>query len=144
MNDALYHKAVMRMAATSKGAGGLENPDATATVDNPLCGDRVTLDVTMENAVITEIGHKVRGCVLCQASASTIGEHAVGQRAEDVKHVRGRIHSMLNGGADETPEPWTEDVAAFEPVAPHKSRHQCVLLPFDALIEALATAKAGS
>ena len=33
MNDALYHKAVMRMAATSKGAGGLETPAATATVD---------------------------------------------------------------------------------------------------------------
>ena len=144
MNDALYHKAVMRMAATSKGAGGLENPDATATVDNPLCGDRVTMDVTMANGVITEIGHKVRGCVLCQASASTIGEHAVGQRAEDVKPVHGRIHSMLNGCADETLEPWTEDVAAFEPVAPQKSRHQCVLLPFDALIEALATAKAES
>ena len=141
MNDALYHKAVMRMAATSKGAGGLENPDASATADNPLCGDRVTMDVRIADGVITEIGHKVRGCVLCQASASTIGVHAVGQRPGDVKRVRGRILGMLNNGADETPEPWTEDVSAFTPVAPHKSRHQCVLLPFDALIEALDGAK---
>ncbi|MBT4709956.1 MAG: iron-sulfur cluster assembly scaffold protein [Alphaproteobacteria bacterium] len=140
MNDALYHKAVMRMAATSKGAGGLENPGATATVDNPLCGDRVTMDVTLADGVITEVGHKVRGCVLCQASASTIGEHAVGQRAEDVKRVQGRILGMLNGAVDKTPEPWTEDVSAFEPVTPHKSRHKCVLLPFDALVEALDNA----
>ena len=144
MNDALYHKAVMRMAATSKGAGGLENPGATATVDNPLCGDRVTMDVTIVDGLITEIGHKVRGCVLCQASASTIGEHAVGQRAEDVKRVQGRILGMLNGAVDETPKPWTEDASAFKPVAPHKSRHKCVLLPFDALVEALDAVKSGS
>ena len=140
MNDELYHKAVMRMAATSEGAGGLDNPDASATADNPLCGDRVTMDVSLSDGMITEIGHKVLGCVLCQASASAIGAHAVGQRADSVEGVRAGIQAMLDDGQDSAPEPWAEDLAAFRPVAPHKSRHQCVLLPFDALIAAVDSA----
>lgn len=140
MNDELYHKAVMRMAATSAGAGGLENADASITVDNPLCGDRVTMDVTVADGVVTGVGHKVRGCVLCQASASVIGTHAVGQPVAALAAIRSAIQGMLNGESRETPGPWSEDVAAFQPVAAHKSRHNCVLLPFEALLEAAAAA----
>jgi nitrogen fixation NifU-like protein len=138
MNDELYHKAVMRMAATSVGAGGLENADASATTDNPLCGDRVTMDVTVADGVVTGVGHEVRGCVLCQASASAIGTHAVGQPVTGLAAVRTAIHGMLNGETMEPSDPWSEDVAAFQPVAAHKSRHNCVLLPFEALLEAVA------
>ena len=158
MNDALYHKAVMRMAATAKGAGGLEPADASAIADNPLCGDRVTMDVTVAGGAVTGVGHKVRGCVLCQASASAIGTHAPGQTPAALREVRAAVAAMLNGGpsgsgpagsgpagsgsADRPAPPWTADMEAFQPVADHKSRHQCVLLPFDAPLDAVEKAEA--
>ena len=156
MNDALYHKAVMRMAATAKGAGGLEPSDASAVADNPLCGDRVTMDVTLAGGAVTGVGHKVRGCVLCQASASAIGTHAPGQTPTALREVRAAVEAMLNGGPSGSgpsgpgsagpgpgpAPPWTEDMEAFQPVAAHKSRHQCVLLPFDALLDAVEKAEA--
>ena len=106
-------------------------------------GDRVTMEVTVADGVITGVGHKVRGCVLCQASASAIGTHAVGQPVAALEEVRAAIYGMLNDQPAAAPDPWSGDVAAFQPVAAHKSRHQCVLLPFDALLRALAAAGAG-
>ena len=48
-------------------------------VDNPLCGDRVTLDLNLADGRVREVGHKVRGCLLCQAAAAAIGERAPGE-----------------------------------------------------------------
>lgn len=47
-------------------------PTETATVDNPLCGDRVTIDVKLAGGKLAAIGHQVRGCLLCEAAAATI------------------------------------------------------------------------
>ena len=72
MSEALYHAALVDRARTAFGKGRLPDADASATVDNPLCGDRVTLDLKITDGKITAIGHDVRGCLLCEASAATI------------------------------------------------------------------------
>lgn len=135
--DALYQKDVMRLAASAKGAGKLANATASVTVDNPLCGDRVTFDVVMDaDKRIQEVAHTVKGCVLCQASASVIGAEAKGESAESLQAVREALRGVLKAGAPAPTEgKWTA-LAAFAPVAGHKSRHECVLLPFEAVIQA--------
>lgn len=137
MIDALYQKDVMRLAASAKGAGKLPTPTATVTVDNPLCGDRVTFDVVMDaDKRIQEVAHTVKGCVLCQASASVIGAEAKGETAESLNAVRETLRGMLKSGATAPSEgKWTA-LVAFAPVSSHKSRHECVLLPFEAVIQA--------
>jgi nitrogen fixation NifU-like protein len=137
MIDALYQKDVMRLAASAKGAGKLPHPTATVTVDNPLCGDRVTFDVVMDaDKRIRELAHTVKGCVLCQASASVLGAAAAGETAESLNAARDTLRAMLKAGAAApTDGKWTA-LAAFAPVAGHKSRHECLLLPFEAVIQA--------
>ena len=131
--DELYRKDLLRLAAEATGNGRLPSPTATVTVDNPLCGDRVTFDVAVDDGRVAAAAHTVRGCVLCQASASVLGTHATGAAAAGLREVRESVRGLLAGRADA--QPWPE-LAAFEPVAAHKSRHRCVLLPFDAAIEA--------
>ena len=139
MSDDLYQRAIMDRAKAPVRAGRLPSPDATATVDNPLCGDRVTVDVTLADGRITDIAHQVRGCALCQASASVLAAAAIGQTAAGLQAARDRLKAMLGGG--ETPEaPWQE-LEIFTPVRRYKSRHECVILPFDALTQALGQAK---
>ena len=99
---------------------------------NPLCGDRVTIDVRLDGGTIAEITHEVRGCALCQASAVALGSRAQGRSKDDVLALRKEIESVLQGTA--TGE---GDFAAFAPVRQYRSRHDCVLLPFDALQAAL-------
>ena len=140
MIDEIYQKDLLRLAASATGAGRLESPDASVTVDNPLCGDRVTFDLSLEDGKISEVAHNVKGCVLCQASASVLGAHAVGETAAGLRAVQTAVHGMLegSGGLDGH---WDE-LGSFRPVAAHKSRHNCVLLPFEALIKAGAQSQA--
>ncbi len=137
MNDDLYHQAIMQRAKAPVGAGRLEGPDASATVDNPLCGDRVTIDLRMANGTIAALGHQVRGCALCQASASVIAATAVGQAPAGALAGREALKAVLAGA--EAAAPWA-DLGIFAPVRRHKSRHDCVLLPFEALTRALGAA----
>lgn len=142
MSGELYHKELLRLAAEAHGVGRLTDADATATVDNPLCGDRITVDVTTTDGRIARVGYDVKACLLCQASASIIGATAAGASRQDIQVVADQIAGMLRqhrplpGGA------WAK-LEVFTPVAPHKSRHRCVLLPFEALLKALAEAGAG-
>ncbi|MCB1832693.1 MAG: iron-sulfur cluster assembly scaffold protein, partial [Geminicoccaceae bacterium] len=61
MSEDLYQEALVAMAKSGVGAGRLEAPDGTATADNPLCGDRVTVDVRMDGDRVQELAHKTRG-----------------------------------------------------------------------------------
>lgn len=136
MSADLYQEKILALAHDGARAGRLVSPDATATVDNPLCGDRVTIDLGLKDGRIHEIAHHVRGCVLCQASAAALAAKAVGETPESLARAADALRAMLTGGAA-PPGAWA-GFDAFTPVAEHKSRHSCVLLPFDAIAEALS------
>jgi nitrogen fixation NifU-like protein len=144
MTDDIYQTDLLRLAAEAKGAGRLSDPDASVTLDNPLCGDRVTLDLKLTDGRISAIGHDVRACVLCQASASVLGRRAVGKDAAALREIATMVARILKPDGETSDPPWTE-LSAFGPVAAHRSRHACVLLPFRALTQALdaAAAKTG-
>lgn len=139
-SEALYQEALLRLAREARGAGRLPAADATAERDNPLCGDDVVVDVSVRAGRLAGVGHVVRGCVLCRAAASIVGAVAPGRTAAEIAGVRGAIAAMLREGGAVPPAPW-EELAVFLPVRGVPSRHECVLLPFDALRDALARAK---
>ncbi len=137
--DALYQARILALARVATGAGLLADPDARVTVDNPLCGDRITLDLAIDGTEVTAIGHKVRGCALCEAAAALIAANAVGATPAHLQTVADAADALLRSGGAAPPD-WP-DLEAFRPVATAKSRHRCVLLPFEALIEALSSAR---
>jgi nitrogen fixation protein NifU and related proteins len=147
MRDDLYHQAILDLARQATGHGRLEAPQVSVRVDNPLCGDRVTLDLDMADGRVSAIGHQVRGCLLCQAAAAVIGARAPGQSAAALRESTERLRRLIVEGAGlgdgaATLGLWPE-LAAFAPVHRHKSRHECVLLPFTALGRALEQAGSG-
>jgi len=135
MNDQLYQDRIVALAKAKTGAGKLSAPTRSARRDNPLCGDRVTIDVRLDgDGRIAEMAQQVRGCLLCQASASALASVAVGRDRAGVEAVRHDAEKAI-GRADGQPE---EPFAAFAPVKAHKARHECVLLPIEALQDALS------
>ena len=83
---------------------------------------------------IAEIAQQVRGCLLCQASASALASVAVGRDRAGIEAVRHDAEKAI-GREDGQPD---EPFAAFAPVKAHKARHECVLLPIEALQDALS------
>jgi nitrogen fixation NifU-like protein len=135
MSDELYQARIVALAKSKAGAGKLASPTKSARRDNPLCGDRVTIDVRVEDGKIAELAHQVRGCLLCQASAAALASTAVGRDAAGIAELRHDAERAIGREAGKAHDPFD----AFEPVANHKSRHDCVLLPFEALKDALSS-----
>ena len=135
MSSALYHEAIKALARAAHGAGRLDAPDGAVLLDNPLCGDRVAMQVTLRDGRIAALAHEVKGCLLCCAAASVIGRRAPGATVPEMEAVAAAVEGML-ARAGGVPAGW-EELAAFEPVRRARSRHRCVLLPFEALLTAL-------
>jgi nitrogen fixation NifU-like protein len=136
MSQALYHAALVAKARSGSGKGRLLPNDASARLDNPLCGDRVTLDLTFADGHITGIGHEVKGCLLCEAAAATIAEQLIGATPAAARAMIGAVTALMKEGA--APPDVFADLAIFTPVHQAKSRRDCVLLPFGALERALS------
>lgn len=136
MSDDLYQAAIMALAKSGDGEGRLDGPDASVTLDNPLCGDRVTMDIAVADGRIVEVAHKTRGCILCRAAAAAVARHAPGCDATRLADVATALSAMLAKTGPLPKDAWP-DLAVFAPVANHKSRHECVMLPVLAVSQAL-------
>ena len=136
MKEKLYHQALLDLAKRGRSQPRLERPDVSATVDNPICGDRVTIDLMMNGRFVKQVGHKTRGCLLCQAAAAIITDQAPGHDVAALTEKARMISPFLKDEAADLGEIWS-DCRAFAPVHAFKSRHDCVALPFQALIKTL-------
>lgn len=129
--DLLYQDAIKEFARAAHGHGVLENATGEAKLDNPLCGDRVRMQVALHGGHIIAVAHETKGCLLCLAAASLLGARAAGMDAAAVETISGELEAMLKS-AGPVPAAWPE-LTMFVPARAHASRHRCVLLPFRAL-----------
>ena len=137
MSEALYHEALLARARGAFGKGRLPDADVSATVDNPLCGDRVTLDLKFKDGRIAAIGHEVRGCLLCEAAAATVAEFLRDASTAEAEAIGAAAKALMKDGRADPRWPCLE---IFTPVHTAKSRRDCVLLPFEALKRAASAA----
>ena len=135
IND-IYNRKILGFAADIPRLQRLASPDATAVAHSRLCGSKVTVDVAMENGVVSDFGHEVKACALGQASSSIMARHVVGSSPEELRTVRDQMYRMLK---EEGPPPtgkWAE-LEALLPVRDFKARHASTLLTFDAVVDAV-------
>jgi nitrogen fixation NifU-like protein len=84
MSD-LYREQILDHYRNPRNRGTLEPADATFEDTNPLCGDRVRMDLRLDGAVVADIKFSGRGCAISQAAASMLTEMVKGQTIDEVK-----------------------------------------------------------
>jgi NifU-like protein involved in Fe-S cluster formation len=137
----LYNTEILRLAATIPHHQRLEAPMASVEKRSPVCGSRVTVDLSLDDAGrVSELGMLVRACALGQASASLMAAHAIGRSAEELAEARDALTDWLTG---EGQAPEWPGLALFEPALPHSARHASIRLAFEAAAEAAHTAREG-
>ncbi len=140
MTEALYNTQILRLAATIPHQQRLTMPDVTVVKVSPICGSKITVDVTLKNGVVYDFGQEVRACALGQAAASLLGAHIIGKSAAQISAVRDILKSLLDDAPHITfAEPW-ENLEIFRPAIAHRARHGSILLPFEAAAQALEQA----
>jgi NifU-like protein involved in Fe-S cluster formation len=134
----IYNSKILDLAANIPRAKRLEAADGSATAHSKLCGSTITVDVAMDGDRVKDFGQVVKACLLGQASASIMGRHIIGARADELKEIAAGMRRMLKEGA-EPPGQWDE-LKLLEPVRAYKARHASTLLVFDAVEEAVRKA----
>jgi nitrogen fixation NifU-like protein len=84
--DQLYREVILDHYKNPRSHGLLDEPDALAEGQNPLCGDEVTVSLRFggDGDTIEEIGFEGRGCAISQAATSMLSELVTGRSATEV------------------------------------------------------------
>lgn len=84
--DQLYREVILDHYKNPRGHGELENADAQAEGQNPLCGDEVSIYVAFgaDGDTIEEVKFSGRGCAISQAATSMLTEMVKGRSATEV------------------------------------------------------------
>ena len=131
----LYSNRILALATTMPHVGRLAEPDASAMRRSPLCGSKVTVDITMRDGMVAEFAQDVKACALGQAAASITGRNILGATPENIKKARDQLETMLKDGGP-TPEPPFEGFEVLTPAVEYKNRHGSILLVLQAASDA--------
>lgn len=135
IND-VYNNRILELAGNIPRIGRLAQPDGSATAHSKLCGSTVTVDLKMEQDVVTDFAHDVKACALGQASSSIMARHVIGARAQELRELRETVRCMLKENGAPPGGKWA-DIAVLEPVRDYKARHASTMLTFDAVVAAI-------
>ncbi len=131
----LYQQIILEHYRNPRNFG--EMPEAThrAEGNNPLCGDRLIIELRLEGDRIEDIRFRGSGCAISQASASVMTTLVKGITVEEADALFERFHRIVTG--ELSPESATGALAAFAGVREFPSRVKCATLPWHTLRAAL-------
>jgi nitrogen fixation protein NifU and related proteins len=118
--DELYRDFILDHYRNPRNAGTLPDPDATFEDNNPLCGDKIRMDLRVEDGKVTDVKFAGRGCAISMASASLLTEQIKGMSVTEIAKL----------GKD--------DVLANVGINISAARLKCALLGIKVLKQALA------
>ncbi len=119
MSITLYSDILLDHFRHPRNYGSLDAPDISNEQFNPLCGDRIRIELKLEQSIVTEARFKGDGCAISKAAASLLTEIVLGEEVQQLTNIPdARLISALE--SDIKP-----------------ARLQCALLPLQALREGL-------
>jgi nitrogen fixation NifU-like protein len=133
----LYGDMILDHNRRPRNFGPLPDRSHSARGDNPLCGDRVTVNLRLADGRIEGISFEGVGCAISTASASMMTEALRGRTVEEAQQVFARFHRLLTGEPDEHAD--LGKLEAFAGVREYPMRVKCATLAWHALQAALAS-----
>ena len=138
MSAPLYNKDILRLATAIPHQQRLADAQASIEKRSPVCGSRIVVDVRVgPDGRVAAIGQEVHACALGQASSALLGQHAIGQSADELAEARDAVAAWL-AGSGAVPD-WP-GIDILTPALPHTARHPSIRLAFEAAAEAAALA----
>lgn len=111
----LYRENILDHYKHPKNRGRIPKPDASAHDSNPLCGDEISIFLSIKGSRIEDIKFEGSACAICIASASMLTEEAKGKTVKAAASIsKGKVLSLLG-------------------IDPGPSRIKCALLPLKVL-----------
>ena len=133
-----YKEIVLDHFQRPRNRGELEGADLEEHLNNPLCGDEVTVYANLRDGEIAEVAFTGRGCSISQASASMLAERLQGKSREEAEaEIEAFLEMMRTGEREEL-----GDLVALKGIIQTPNRLRCATLDWDAFKRGLK-ARAG-
>ena len=134
----LYQEMILDHGKNPRNFRFPEDANRRGEGHNPLCGDRLALEVRVSEAgTIEDIGFQGQGCAISTASASTMTEVVKGMSVDEAHTLFERFHDLVTGKAEADPATFGK-LAVFAGVAAYPMRVKCASLCWHTLEAALA------
>lgn len=131
----LYQEVILDHSRTPRNFHKLEAANRVAQGHNPLCGDRVTVYLLVEDGTIKDVSFQGEGCAISKASASMMTEALKGKSKEEAKAIFGKFHEMIMAGTPNLEE--MGKLGVFAGVHKFPARVKCAILSWHAAVATL-------
>ena len=132
--QSFYREIVLDHFQRPRNRRELEGADIEEYIDNPLCGDVVTVYASLHESTLEEVSFTGRGCSISQASASMLTEQLTGMGRDEAKEkIEAFLEMMRTREKEELGE-----LAALKGIVQTPNRIRCATLAWDAMGRALS------
>lgn len=131
--DTLYRQVIMDHYRLPRNKGLLEDPSMTVDMNNPTCGDRIRLQLNIEDGYVKDARFDGEGCSISMASASMMTQVVKGQKVEDALKISKMFSNMMLGEELEPGDLDVGDIQALQGVSKFPARIKCATLAWQAM-----------
>jgi nitrogen fixation NifU-like protein len=85
--DDFYRENILDHYKNPRNHGHLDHPSAVAEGVNPLCGDELSVELKVEDGIVTDVRYNGRGCAISQASASMLSDVVIGKPLDQLAGI---------------------------------------------------------
>ncbi len=138
MSDALrelYQEVILDHCRRPRNFGPCATANRKARGNNPLCGDRMTVHLSVADGVVADVSFEGNGCAISIASASLMTEAIKGRTADEVRALFDRFHHLVT--VDDADAGALDKLAVFAGVREFPVRVKCATLAWHTLAAAL-------
>lgn len=137
--SSLYQEVILDHYRRPRNKGTLEGASHSVTMNNPLCGDVIELDLEVEGNRIVDARFSGKGCSISQASASMLTQSLKGRTTEAARELAAKFTRMMHGDDAVAKDRDLGDLRALAGVSRFPVRIKCALLGFNCVEELLGS-----
>lgn len=131
----LYMEVILDHNKNPRNKGVIEDHTNHADGHNPLCGDKISLDLIIKDNVVEDIKFTGSGCAISTASSSLLTEYIIGKKTSEIRHLFEEFHDLVT--IEESKSDGLGKLSVFEGVKKYPARVKCATLAWHTLIAAI-------
>ncbi|WP_152655119.1 Fe-S cluster assembly sulfur transfer protein SufU [Oceanobacillus sp. CFH 90083] len=129
--DTLYRQVIMDHYKNPRNRGTLEEGSVTVDMNNPTCGDRIQLQLDIQDGIVKDAKFQGEGCSISMASASMMTQAIKGLEVEAALEMSEMFSEMMLGEDIDTED--MGDIEALQGVSKFPARIKCATLAWKAM-----------
>ena len=133
--DELYMELILDHNKNPRNKGEIDGHTHSADGHNPLCGDRISIQIVVENDIVTNASFIGSGCAISTASASILTDAIKGLKRAEIEKLFKQFHDLVTNDNSEGGD--LGKFSVFGGVRKYPARVKCATLSWHALMAAL-------